>query len=125
LGHGLRALHRLWPQAQLTGLEWSRPLAWATAWLCPWARVQRGDMWAADWSGFELVYLFQRPESMARAYQKALAQMAPGTLLVSLEFAVPQVQPLLCLAAAGRRSVWVYLLPAINSAASTKPASGR
>ena len=120
LGHGLRALQREWPSAQFTGLEWSRPLAWASAWRCPWARVQCGDMWAADWSDYELVYLFQRPESMARAYEKALVEMAPGTFLVSLEFAVPQVDALHCLVRPGQRSVWVYRLP---GAAATRPDS--
>ena len=56
---------------------------------CPWAQVHWGDMWRADWSGYQLVYLFQRPESMARAAAKAQAEMAPGAWLVSLEFAVP------------------------------------
>jgi hypothetical protein len=37
-------------------------------------------MWRADWSGYQLVYLFQRPESMARAWAKGCAEMAraPG-----------------------------------------------
>lgn len=127
LGHGLAALRRIWPQAHFTGLEWSRPLAWATARRCPWAVVARGDMWAADWSAFDVVYLFQRPESMARAYEKALAEMAPGSHLVSLEFAVPQQQALFCLAAAGQRSVWVYRLPGVapRAAGSTVRPSGR
>jgi hypothetical protein len=127
LGHGLRALRRLWPHAQLAGLEWSRPLAWACAWRCPWARVARGDMWAADWSSHDLVYVFQRPESMKRVYQKALADMAPGSHLVSLEFEVPQVQALVCLAQPGQRSVWVYRLPGAAAATpdSTRPPTSR
>ena len=28
LGHGLRALHRAWPQALLHGVEWSWVLRW-------------------------------------------------------------------------------------------------
>ena len=108
IGHGLAALHRLWPQAQLRGIEWSRPLAWLAAARCPWAVVARGDMWAPSWGGFDLVYLFQRPESMARAWVKAEAEMAPGAWLVSLEFAVPGRPPVARLGGASRRAVWIY-----------------
>ncbi len=108
LGHGLRELQALWPQAQLRGLEWSRPLAWAAARRCPRAQVLRADMWAAHWGGHDLVYLFQRPESMARAWAKARAELAPGSWVASLEFAVPGVVPMACLGAGRRRPVWLY-----------------
>jgi SAM-dependent methyltransferase len=108
LGHGLLALRRVWPQAHITGLERSAALALATRLRCRWARVQRGDMWAASWAGQDLVYLFQRPESMARAWHKAQQEMAPGSWLVSLEFAVPGVAPHSTLARPGQRPVWVY-----------------
>lgn len=96
-GDGLRALRSAWPQAQVHGVEWSWPLVWLSRARCPWARVQRGDMWAASWAGLDLVYLFQRPESMARAWSKAAAEMAPGGWLVSLEFEVPGRAPELSL----------------------------
>jgi hypothetical protein len=111
LGHGLAALRLTWPQARLEGVEWSAPLWAAAALRCPWARVRRGDMWSGDWSGPDLVYLFQRPESMARAWDKARAEMRPGSWLVSLEFAVPGAVPVATLQGAGRRAVWVYRLP--------------
>ncbi len=112
LGHGLLELQALWPQAALRGLEWSRPLAWLAAWRCPRAQVQTGDMWAASWRGNDLVYLFQRPESMARAWAKACADMAPGSWLASLEFAVPEVLPQACLHDGRQRPVWLYRVPA-------------
>jgi SAM-dependent methyltransferase len=108
LGHGLDALHRLWPEASLEGIEWSRPLARVCRWRCRFAAVRRADMWQADWSRQDLVYLFQRPESMARAFAKARAELAPGGWLVSLEFAVPGERPWARLEAPGRRSLWVY-----------------
>ena len=58
--------------------------------------------------------------SMAKATQeaervvaaaKAQAEMAPGTWLVSLEFAVPGVLPHAQLRAPGGRVVWIYRLP--------------
>ena len=111
LGDGLQALRRAYPQARIEGLEWSWPLRWFSALRCPWARVRRGDMWRADWSGYQLVYLFQRPESMARAAAKARAELAQGAWLVSLEFAVPGQEPQAQLSLPGGRVVWVYCMP--------------
>ena len=111
LGDGLKALRHAYPAAQLEGLEWSWPLRLACAALCPWAQVRRADMWKADWSPYRMVYLFQRPESMARAAAKAQAELAPGAWLVSLEFAVPGVLPSAQLRAPGGRVVWLYRMP--------------
>jgi hypothetical protein len=108
LGDGLKALRRTWPQARLHGLEWSWPLRFACALRCPWAQVRRGDIWRESWKPFQVVYLFQRPESMARALAKARSEMAPGTWLVSLEFEVagePHHSRLLC---PDGRALWVY-----------------
>ena len=124
LGHGLVALQRLWPQAHCSGVEWSPLLALAARWRCPQAHIRRGDMWASSWAGHDLVYLFQRPESMARAHAKAQAELAPGAWLVSLEFEVPGVPPVACLEGPGRRPLWVYQpVPARHP--STWPAGGR
>ena len=111
LGDGLIALRRAYPQARLHGLEWSWPLRALCALRCPWARVRRGDIWRADWSGYQLVYLFQRPESMARAFAKAAQEMAPGCWLASLEFAVPDRPADARWALPGGRTVWLYRVP--------------
>lgn len=110
LGAGLRALRRAWPEAELHGLEWSWPLRWACALRCPWARVRRADIWRASWADYQVVYLFQRPESMARALAKAQAEMAPGSWLVSLEFEVAGQACHRRLQAPDGRPVWVYAL---------------
>jgi len=124
LGHGLAALRAAYPQAAVEGVEWSWPLRLAAAWRCPWARVRQGDMWAADWSGAALVYLFQRPESMARALDKAAAEMAPGSWLASLDFAVPDVTPTAALQVPGRQPVWLYRLDgAARRPAAAQPAA--
>lgn len=108
LGHGLRALRDVLPRARFEGVEWSRPLAWLAARRCRFAHVVRGDMWAASWAGVDCVYLFQRPESMARALAKAEAEMAAGSWLVSLEFDVAGRAPTARLGGEGRRPVWLY-----------------
>lgn len=108
LGHGLRALHELWPQAHLRGVEWSPLLALAARLACPWAEVRRGDMWALPWQGHDLVYVFQRPESMPRVWAKARAELDGAAFLVSLEFEVPGQRPYARLQSPGGRPVWVY-----------------
>jgi len=108
LGHGLRALRAVWPEAHICGVEWSWPLALLTRLRCPWALVRRGDMWRGSWNTHDLVYLFQRPESMQRALAKAESEMRPGSWLVSLEFEAPGREPHAVLRLAGGRPVWIY-----------------
>ncbi|HSQ71649.1 MAG TPA: class I SAM-dependent methyltransferase [Rubrivivax sp.] len=124
LGHGLAALRSLWPDAELHGVEWSLPLALAARLRCRWARVRRGDMLAASGAGHDLVYVFQRPESMARAFDKARRELGPQGWLVSLEFPVPGQVPRACLQGPGRRPVWVYR-PGAAASGSTVPRRGR
>lgn len=111
LGDGLRELRREYPLAQLAGIEWSWPLRFACAWRCRFARVHRGDLWASDWSRQDLVYLFQRPESMARAIDKARRELRPGAWLASLEFEAPDLRPTAVLRAEGRKTLWLYRAP--------------
>ncbi len=111
LGDGLLALREAYPQAAITGIEWSRPLAGLTRRRCRFADVRRADLWAADWSGYDLVYLFQRPESMPRALAKAARELRPGAWLVSLEFEAPGVVPTARLEAVAGKPVWVYRMP--------------
>lgn len=111
LGHGLRALHEVYPEAALHGTEWSWPLRIAAAWLCPWARIRQGDMWRDDWGRYDMVYLFQRPETMPRALEKARAEMKAGAWLVSLEFVAEALQPEAVLENVEGKPVWIYRVP--------------
>jgi len=57
------------------------------------------------------VYLFQRPESMGRAADKARAELRPGAWLVSLEFEATQLQPSAHCSEPGGKMVWLYQAP--------------
>jgi hypothetical protein len=116
LGHGLRELRREYPQARLEGLEWSWPLVWTCRLRCRWALVQRCDIWAADWSDYDLVYLFQRPESMARAVAKASRELRQGAWLASLEFAATGLRPQAVHLCADARPLWLYQMPFVAAA---------
>jgi hypothetical protein len=108
LGDGLLALHDAYPVAALDGVERSWLLSRVCAARCPWARVRHGDMWVLDWRPYRMVYLFQRPESMARAAQKAQAEMVQGAWLISLDFPLPGVLPQAQLRGPGDHVVWIY-----------------
>lgn len=108
VGDGLIALRRAYPGAGIEGVEWSGLLCQLARWRCPWARVQRGDMWSQSWAPYALVYLFQRPESMDRAWAKACAECVPGSYLVSLEFEVVHRKPLAEFQARNGKTVRLY-----------------
>lgn len=110
-GAALLELRREYPEATLTGIEWSWPLWLAGALRCRFARVRRGDFWSADWTPFALVYLFQRPESMPRALAKAARELRPGAWLASLEFEIATIAPERVLDAGDGRRVWLYRAP--------------
>ena len=58
-----------------------------------------------------MVYLFQRPESMARAAEKAGRELKRGAWMASLEFDVPTLRPQQVLHCADGRRVWLYQAP--------------
>jgi hypothetical protein len=108
VGDGLMALERAYPEVHLHGLEHSWPLRLLCALRARHASVRQGDMWAVDWSRFDMVYLFQRPETMPRAWAKAQAELNAGAWLASLEFSVPDVAPTLTWTCPDGRPVWLY-----------------
>lgn len=108
VGDGLRELMRAFPAARVEGVEWSRPLAAVARLRARGAVVRQGDLWADDWAPFALIYVFQRPESMPRVWAKSCAEMAAGSWLVSLDFAVPGVAPVATWRLSSGQSVWVY-----------------
>jgi len=112
-GDGLLALQRAYPQAVLHGLEFSWPLRWLSALRCPWARVRQGDIWRTDWSAYDMVYLFQRPESMPRAVVQA-ARLRAGAWLVSLDFEATALQPTASYHAPDGKIVWLYRAPLVG-----------
>ena len=70
-----------------------------------------GQVWAAAWSSYEMVYVFQRPESMRRATEKALRELKPGAWLASLEFDAPDLAPAKLLECGDGRRLWLYQVP--------------
>jgi len=99
------------------GIEYA-PLPWLAGWLRCLPRRGRcslrwGDFWACDLSGYDVAYAYLSPVPMARLWRKALAEMRPGTLLVSNSFAVPGVVPeaIIELEEAWAGRLYVYRIP--------------
>jgi hypothetical protein len=111
LGHALVELRREFPRAAFTGIERSRPLRLASALRCRFAAVRRADMWSADWTPFDLIYVFQRPESMQRAADKARRELRSGAWLASLEFEIAAWRPTQVFDCADGRPLWLYRAP--------------
>ncbi|MFZ2738143.1 MAG: class I SAM-dependent methyltransferase [Burkholderiaceae bacterium] len=110
-GDGLLALRVAYPHARWVGIEFSRPLRWLAKLRCLWAKVLHGDIWLDHWGAYDLVYLFQRPETMPRAVAKAQKDMKPGAWLVSLEFEAFALKPDATVYASPDRPVWLYQVP--------------
>ncbi len=94
-GSFVRAFARLRPESQVDGIEAAPGPAALASWLArrsPNARLVRGDIFAADWSGYDVVYAFLSPVPMADVWEKARTEMRPGSVLISNSFAVPDVE---------------------------------
>lgn len=92
----LRRLARLRPDCRFLGVEHA-PLTWLWARLAALGqancRVELGDFWARPLGGFDVVHAFLSPAPMPRLWDKARAEMRPGSALVSNSFAIPGVAP--------------------------------
>jgi hypothetical protein len=108
----LRQLAAARPDCDFVGIEHA-PLPWLLARLR--ARglanmtVQRGDFWQETLNNYGFVYAFLSPAPMPRLWHKACAEMAPGALLVSNSFAVPDIVPARIVEVVDRRATLLYL----------------
>ncbi len=84
------------PQVHCRGVE-NAPLTWLVGRLLavgrPNLQWQWEDLWQVDLAQHDVVYAFLSPAPMARLWEKAGREMAPGSLLISNSFPVPGVVP--------------------------------
>lgn len=57
------------------------------------ARFLRGDYGRLDFSNYDVVFAYLSPAAMPALWQKARTEMSQGSLLLSYEFPVPDVEP--------------------------------
>jgi hypothetical protein len=96
IGSVLRPLASARPDALFTGVE-NAPLTWLFGRLLCLGRrnceLRWGNLWQTPLAGCDVVYAFLSPVPMAALWEKAKAEMAPGSLFVSNSFPVPAVSP--------------------------------
>lgn len=84
------------PESRFDGIELA-PLPWLACRLrgalARRGRFLRGDYERLDFSGYDVVFAYLSPAAMPRLWQKAAAEMRPGALLLSHEFAIPGIAP--------------------------------
>lgn len=94
LGGPLARLARLRPDVRLHGVE-AAPLNWLVARmrLGRGASIRLGSLWDEDLSQCDTVYAYLSPAPMARLWDKARAEMKPGSQLISNSFPIPGLPP--------------------------------
>lgn len=95
-GAMLVPLARRHPAHRFTGIE-SAPLPWLVARItarpCDNLQILRGDFFAHDWSGYDVVYAFLSTHPMSEVEDKARVELGPQALLISKDFPAPGLQP--------------------------------
>ena len=111
-GSLLRPLASSRPDCAFTGIELA-PAAWLIGRLLAGKQANlallRGDFFAHDWSGYDLVYAFLSPVPMPRVWEKACKGMRSGSLLVSNSFQVPGREPDEVIEVADRRNTRLFV----------------
>jgi len=96
LGGPLAYLAKRHPELRFEGIE-AAPLPFLISRLRALGRdnlaFRFGSFWSRSLSGHDLVFAFLSPAAMPRLWQKVKAEMRPGSVFVSVEFAVPGVTP--------------------------------
>jgi hypothetical protein len=95
------ALARRRPDCRCEGIEVA-PLPWFVSHLRALrtrlrhgvvTRFLRGDYYRLDLGDYDMVFAYLSPAAMPALWAKARAEMAPGSLLLSCEFPVPDIAP--------------------------------
>ncbi len=98
LGGVLAHLARIRPDGNYNGIE-SAPLPFFWSWLrfrlggYRQCRVQWGDFWDCELYAYDVVFAYLSPAPMERLWQKAKAEMKPGSFFISSTFNVPGQTP--------------------------------
>lgn len=97
LGGAVLNLSARRPESEFIGIEIA-PLPWLVSRIraalagnrC---RFTRGDYLLLDFADYDVVFAYLSPAAMVALWNKASAEMRPGSLLLSYEFHIPGTQP--------------------------------
>lgn len=92
----LAPLARRHPDCTFTGIE-AAPLPWLIARIRAAGlanlHIVRGDFFRTDWGRHDVLYAFLSPHPMPQVERKTRAELAPHALLISKDFAAPELMP--------------------------------
>ncbi|HOY69873.1 MAG TPA: class I SAM-dependent methyltransferase [Methylotenera sp.] len=85
------------PLCQAEGIEIA-PLPWVVSQVRGFfkqsrARFKLGDYYDLNFADYDIIFAYLSPVAMPLLWNKAMQEMKPGSLLVSLEFEIEQMQP--------------------------------
>jgi SAM-dependent methyltransferase len=97
LGGLVLDLARRRPDCEVSGIELA-PLPWLASSLRArltgsGARFLRGDYESLNFGDFDVVFAYLSPAAMGALWRKARAEMRPGSVLLSYEFAIAEREP--------------------------------
>jgi len=97
LGGLILNLSKRRPDSDFMGIELA-PLPWAISYVRAWmlrrdCRFIRGDYNQLDFANFDVIFAYLSPAAMPALWEKARAEMRPGTLLLSYEFHISARNP--------------------------------
>lgn len=97
LGGAVLYLSRLRPDSRFVGIELA-PLPWLVSQVRALlgrsrGAFVRGDYTRLDFRDYDAIFAYLSPAAMTALWQKARAEMRPGTLLLSYEFIIEDMQP--------------------------------
>ncbi len=93
-GNGIRAILKEWPNSYVFGVENSILFYLFTKFKYPKATIIFKNMWDVHLSNFNVLYVFQRPETMNQIWEKAKKEMPPKSFVISLSFPIENINPI-------------------------------
>lgn len=93
-GHGIKAILQEWPNSYIFGVENSILLYLYTKIKYRKVTLIFDNMWNIHLSNFNVLYVFQRPETMLQIWEKAKKEMPPGSFVISLSFPIDAEEPI-------------------------------
>lgn len=99
------------PGSQLIGIEIA-PLPWLVSvlrarWTKSAGRFERGDYGRLNFADYDVVFAYLSPAATRSLWEKASTEMREGSLLLSYEFAIPDITPSIVLSS-GRKDAKLY-----------------
>jgi len=121
-GLGDMAMHmgKLRPESRIEGVEIA-PLPWFISYVR--AKISRssavfkmGDYRTLDFANYDVIFSYLSPAAMRSLWEKASQEMQPGSMLISLEFEIPDVAANMRIEGSNDSPmIYVWKIPYFNS----------